>query len=744
MMTMFADIIVDISLGQLDKTFQYSIPNALIDKVSVGSFVKVPFGNGGRTLEGFVLSISDEPKIELSRIKPVISVEEDKVRAETELIRLAYFIKVHYGSTMNQALKTVLPIRKKVKPKENKIVKLSVEPDIARGELSEMGTRKRHSIAKERLLAALIEEGEIPWDILTSKLDIPTSAIRDLEKKCLLNVRSEKTYRNPVVHSKNAERPELNEYQQKAVNRFISDYAEGLRNTYLLYGITGSGKTEVYMSMIEKVLALGKDIIVLIPEIALTYQTLMRFYGRFGDQVSVIHSRLSDGERFDQFERAKNGDVKIMVGPRSALFTPFQNLGLIIIDEEQETAYKSETVPKYHAREVAEERCRLSDASLVLGSATPSLEAFERAREGKYIRLDLPERVEDRHLPKTHIVDMREELKAGNRTMISDALMDALTDRLQKNEQSMLFLNRRGLMGFISCRSCGTVIKCPHCDVSLSLHRDGKLHCHYCGYMTENVKVCPKCGSKYIGTMRAGTEKLEEFLKEKFPQAAVLRMDADTTSGKEGHEKILSQFANREADILLGTQMIVKGHDFSGVTLMGIIVADMSLNASDYRAGERTFDLLTQAAGRAGRGEREGDVYIQTYQPENFVIQASAAQDYEAFFKEEIAYRKIMHYPPMSHLLLIQCMCENHERLEEKTKLIYHLIKEKNPKINILKPVDASISKINDTYRMAIYIKDDSYERLITAKDIVSDALLNMSALKGITIFFDFDPVNGY
>lgn len=741
---MYADIIVDISLGQLDKTFQYEIPECLFDKVTVGSFVKVPFGNGDRTLEGFVLSISDTPKIDVSRIKKILSVEEGKVKAESELIRLAEFIRVHYGSTMNQALKTVLPVKKKVRAKENKIVTLIVDEEIARGELSKMRVNKKHSVAKERLLSALINEGEIPWDILTTKLDIPSSAIRDLEKKCLLTVKSEKAYRNPVIHSKSAEKPILNEWQEKALQRFSSDYSDGIRNTYLLYGVTGSGKTEVYMSMIEKVLSYGKDMIVLIPEIALTYQTLMRFYGRFGDTVSVIHSRLSEGERFDQFERAKSGDIKIMVGPRSALFTPFQNLGLIIIDEEQENAYKSETVPKYHAREVAEERCRLSGASLVLGSATPSLEAFERAKEGMYIRLDLPERVEERHLPKTHIVDMREELKNGNKTMISDALMDALTDRLNKNEQSMLFLNRRGLMGFVNCRSCGTVIKCPHCDVSLSLHRDGKLHCHYCGYTTENVKTCPKCGSKFIGTMRAGTEKLEEFLKEKFQQAVILRMDADTTAGKEGHEKILSAFANREADILLGTQMIVKGHDFSGVTLMGIIAADMSLNASDYRSGERTFDLLTQAAGRAGRGEREGDVYIQTYQPENYAIIASAAQDYERFFKEEAAYRRIMHYPPMSHLLLIQCMGENHERLSSKTKIIYELIKKADPSLNILKPVDAAISKISDTYRMAIYIKDDSYDRLIHAKDIVSEELLSSKNLRDITVFFDFDPMNGY
>lgn len=741
---MFADIIVDISLGQLDKTFQYEIPECLFDEVSVGSVVTVPFGNGGRTLQGFVLSISDRPKIDKSRIKSIISVEDEKVKAESELIRLANFIRIHYGSTMNQALKTVLPVKKKVRPKENKIVKLSVGFDIAKGELSELKARRNHSLAKERLLSALIDEGEIPWDIIVHKLDIPSSHIRDFEKKCLVKIISEKAYRNPVISKKSTERPLLNEWQKKAVSRFSEDYDKGIRNTYLLYGVTGSGKTEVYMAMIEKVISLGKDVIVLIPEIALTYQTLMRFYGRFGDSVSVIHSRLSEGERFDQFERAKNGDIKIMVGPRSALFTPFKNLGLIIIDEEQETAYKSESVPKYHAREVAEERCRLTCSSLVLGSATPSLEAFERAKEGKYIRLDLPERVEERSLPDTHIVDMREELKRGNKTMISDSLMDALTDRLGKNEQSMLFLNRRGLMGFVSCRSCGTVIKCPHCDVSLSLHKDGKLHCHYCGFIRENVKTCPKCGSKYIGTMRAGTEKLEEFLKEKFPSAKILRMDADTTSGKEGHEKILSAFANHEADILIGTQMIVKGHDFSDVTLMGIIAADMSLNASDFRSGERTFDLLTQAAGRAGRGEKKGEVFIQTYAPENYAIIASASQDYDKFFNEEIMYRKIMHYPPMSHLLLIQCMGEESTRLHSSADIIYSLIKSKDEGINIFSPVDAAISKISDTYRMAIYIKDDSYDRLIAAKDVVADALLNDGRLRGITVYFDFDPMSGF
>ena len=508
--------------------------------------------------------------------------------------------------------------------------------------------------------------------------------------------------------------------------------------------MTGSGKTEVYIRMIEHVLSMGKQAIVLIPEISLTYQTLSRFYSRFSDKVAVIHSRLSKGERSHYFEKAERGEVSVMVGPRSALFTPFPDLGLIITDEEQETSYKSENAPKYHAREVAYERAKITNSALVFGSATPSLEIFEEVRKGNITLLSLPNRINDRRMAHTVIVDMRQELKRGNMSMLSKQLSDALTETLQKKEQAMLFLNRRGLMGFISCRSCGHVIKCPHCDVSLTLHRDKRLHCHYCGYSTDNVDKCPECGSKYIGSFKPGTEKVEAFLKKKYENARVLRMDHDTTREKDSYEKLLSAFAAGEADILIGTQMIVKGHDFPNVTLMGILAADMSLNALDFRSAERTFDLITQAAGRSGRGEKEGVVFIQTYRPDSYAITAAAAQDYEAFEKEEAAYRRLMSYPPFSHMLLLQFIGRKKEKLMEAAEFTFSIIRENDPGLFLMQPRDAGISKIDDEYRMAVTVKDDDRGRLENAAALVSNALLTEKVFSQTEVFFDFDPVRGF
>ncbi|MDE6688104.1 MAG: primosomal protein N', partial [Lachnospiraceae bacterium] len=376
----------------------------------------------------------------------------------------------------------------------------------------------------------------------------------------------------------------------------------------LLHGITGSGKTEVYMELIEKNISMGKQAIVLIPEIALTFQTLMRFYARFGDRVSVLHSRLSDGERYDQYERARTGQLDVMIGPRSALFTPFMQLGLIVIDEEHENSYKSEKMPKYHAREVAEYIAKRDHAALVLGSATPSLESYYRALKGEYRLYELKYRPQNAVLPQVYIADMRKELKEGNKSFFSRKLKELMLERLLREEQIMLFINRRGYAGFVSCRECGYVVKCPHCDVSLSQHhgngmyqkKEQKLICHYCGYQTDMLMECPECGSPYIAGFRAGTQRIEEELKKWYPSVRVLRMDADTTRKKEDYEKILSSFAAHEADVLIGTQMIVKGHDFPNTTLVGAIAADLSLSVGDYRAAERTFQLLTQAAGRAG------------------------------------------------------------------------------------------------------------------------------------------------
>ena len=467
------------------------------------------------------------------------------------------------------------------------------------------------------------------------------------------------------------------------------------------------------------------------------------------------------GERFDQFERAKNGDVDIMIGPRSALFTPFSKLGLIIIDEEHESSYKSETLPRYHARETAIERARMCGASVVLGSATPSVESYYKAKTGEYELLELKHRVAEKPLPKVEVVDLREELKAGNRSILSVQLQELMEDRLKKGQQMMLFINRRGVAGFVSCRACGHVLKCPHCDVSLSQHvtrqhPEGKMVCHYCGYEIPMPKTCPACGSRYISGFKAGTQKIEMIVKERFPQARVLRMDMDTTRNKEGYEQILSAFANQEADILIGTQMIVKGHDFPNVTLVGVLAADLSLYVSDYHAAERTFQLLTQAAGRAGRGSEPGEVVIQTYRPDHYSVQTAKEQDYEAFYDKEIEYRRLMNYPPVWNMLLVHVTSPDESECGSMAQRVYdiaaqmisHTDENHSPDdrhlIQLIGPADATIAKVNDIYRKVIYMKTSDYAALISIKDGIEQAVKADTAMKHANISFDFNPMSGF
>ena len=744
-MAKYADVIIDISRGQLDKSFQYRIPAELEDRIRVGSQVRVSFGSDRRKIRGYVIGISEKAKLEEAKIRPIDGTVRDAIDIESQLISLAVWMKDHYGSTLNQALKTVLPIKVRAAAREKKSLRLLLPPEEARGELACMRARKRHSVAKERLLEALIQDQNLPWELVAGELNIPPASIRDLEKRGWLAVESFRSMRNPLAAlQKSEKRIWLNEQQEQAFQAFAADWDLGRRGTYLLYGVTGSGKTQVYMEMIAKVLSQGKEAIVLIPEISLTYQTVMRFYSRFGDQVSILNSRMSAGERSDQFERAKEEKVRIMVGPRSALFTPFPNLGLIVIDEEHENSYKSETVPKYHARETATERARLSSASVVLGSATPSLEAFFRAKRGEYSLLSLPSRVENRALPDCQIVDLREELREGNRSVISRRLGQLIEDRLKKKEQIMLFINRRGMAGFVSCRSCGSVIKCPHCEVALTLHQNGRMSCHYCGYSMPAPRTCPKCGSRFIGGMRAGTEKFEEVIRRTFPGARVLRMDADTTRSKGGYQRILGAFANQEADILIGTQMIVKGHDFPNVTLVAALAADLSLNSSDFRGAERTFQLLCQAAGRAGRGDRPGKMVIQTYQPGHFAIVDAARQDYESFYDQEMAYRSLMSYPPAAHMLVVQIMSDSEQAAESAAALFAELLRRARPGGRIDGPVKARIAKLADVYRQAIYIRDEDYDLLIEDKNRIEDRLLADRSLRAVNVWFDFDPMNAF
>lgn len=740
---MYADVIVDISHEKLDRPFQYKIPGDLTEMIYPGVPVKVPFGKSNRIVSGFVIEVKESAEYAKDKIKEIHSVEEGGVAIETQLIALAAWMRKNYGATMNQALKTVIPVRKKTKAVEKRLICLCMEKNEAEAYLAEC-KRKRHT-ARARLLEELLTYPQISYEIVTGKLNVNTGVIRALEEKQIINVIREVDYRDPIRHIKNpGYRITLNPMQQDAVDAVRQNLKQGIQKTYLLHGVTGSGKTEVYMELIADVIAMGKQAIVLIPEIALTYQTVMRFFGRFGKRVSIINSRLSQGERYDQFLRAKNGEIDIMIGPRSALFTPFARLGLIIIDEEHEGSYKSETLPKYHARETAIERARMAGASVALGSATPSVDSYYNAQNGTYQLIEMKHRVAEKPLPVCHIIDLREELKNGNYSILSRKLQQLMEERLSKKQQIMLFLNRRGISGFVSCRACGHVIKCPHCDVSLSLHKNGRMICHYCGYEEKASALCPACGSKYIGGFKAGTQKIEEMVKKRFPNARTLRMDFDTTRKKESYEEILSAFANQEADILIGTQMIVKGHDFKHVTLVGILAADMSMYAGDYRASERTFQLLTQAAGRAGRGKEKGEVVIQTYNPGHYSITTAKKQDYQAFYREEIAVRRLLSYPPVSHMLLVLVMAKAEEEAQGAALAIASWIEKKQADgLQMIGPASAAIGKVNDIYRRVIYFKQKDYDVLVALKDEIEVFAKQWTDQKQINITFDFNPMNG-
>ncbi|MBP3462511.1 MAG: primosomal protein N', partial [Tyzzerella sp.] len=709
---MYAKVIVDITHEKLDKVFEYIIPSELEGVLQVGVEVIVPFGRGNRETNGYVIGITDTCEYEAEKVKPILRLAEKRMAIEGKLVALAGWMKEHYGGTMIQSLKTVLPIKKEEQQKIKRYVRLLLSQEEGKEKLEEY--LKKNQRARVRALAALLDNGVLEYEFLIKKLNVSRDVLRALEDQGVAQIESEHVFRNPIKDRKQDWKPvEYTEEQQNAIDRFREDYLKGENKTYLLYGVTGSGKTEVYMEMIARVIRDGKQAIVLIPEIALTYQTVMRFYKRFGNRISILNSRMSNGERYDQMMRAKEGGIDVMIGPRSALFTPFPNLGLIVIDEEHEPTYKSEQIPRFHARETAIERAKLEHASVVLGSATPSLEAFYRAEQGEYEMLTLRERSQKQTLPQVYTVDLREELKAGNRSIISEKLHELIEDRLEKRQQTILFINRRGYAGFISCRSCGYVAKCPHCDVSMTSHRGGKLVCHYCGYEVKEYEVCPECGSNHIGGFRAGTQQIEELVKQEFPRARVLRMDTDTTKEKDGHEKILETFANEEADILIGTQMIVKGHDFPNVTLVGILAADLSLYADDYRAGERTFQLLTQAAGRAGRGREKGEVVIQTYSPEHYAIQTAANQDYEAFYEEEIAYRKLMGYPPAEQLLAVLIAGEDEKLLETACGYLKIYAERVNrSRARIVGPASPYVGKVNDVYRKVLYFKHPRYEVL--------------------------------
>ena len=747
----YARIIIDISHEKVDRPFCYIVPEELRERIQVGNMVIIPFGQGNSRRKGYVIELMELPDFDPEKIKEILDIEEG-VRVESKLILLAAWMKEQYGCTMIQALQTVLPVKVKVKAKENRYLVRKVSKERIEEEITQAEKKKHYG--KLRVLQELWEHKEIPYQLLTKKLHVSSSTIQSLNKGGILEIITDSQFRNPSAleaaieknkKDKEYKEPPLSLSQKNIISTIIRDMENGYSKNYLIHGITGSGKTRVYMELIESVVQKGKTAIMLIPEIALTFQTVMRFQKRFGNRVSVINSSLSMGEKYDQCERAKKGEIDVIIGPRSALFTPFENIGLIVIDEEHESSYKSESMPKYQAREVAEKLASLHQASLVIGSATPLVDSYYLAQEGKYRLFELKERLTGGELPKVYIEDLREELKKGNRSIFSERLQCLIRERLEKKEQVMLFLNRRGYSGFLSCRSCGEVIKCPHCDVSLTLHKDGSMVCHYCGFRRNTVKLCPSCGSKYVSGFKAGTQKIEEEFKRCFGEIPVLRMDKDTTSTKDSYEKILTDFMEEKAQVLIGTQMIVKGHDFPKVTLVGILAADISLGANDYRCSERTFQLLTQAAGRAGRGKLPGEVVIQTYQPEHYSIRLAAKQDYISFYEEELLYRKLGHYPPVSEMLMVQFFGKEKEKLDKFTNNIKECIETEvqKEKILFIGPADASIGRINDIHRRVIILKHGRKEPLVKIKDKIEEIFGDCDKSE-VVVQFDFNPMSSF
>lgn len=742
-MAVYIDVIVDISVNSLDRIFQYRVPEELLDAVTVGCQVNVPFGSGNRRRQAYVIGVDTVLAYDASKIKDILGVTKAPA-ATGQLIALADWMHERYGCTMAQALKTVLPVKKSVK--EVKRTAYFLADREGAQQLLEKSRKSRREKARVRLLEAMLKEGCMSKETVTGVLQISASTMKSILQTGVIREETSQVYRNPVRQRLDGwQEVCLNDEQMNAVASIWQNAAicrehwSREQGMHLLYGITGSGKTEVYMALMEKVLNEGRQIIVLIPEISLTLQTVSRFYARFGSQIAVMNSRLSAGERYDQYMRAKRGEASIMIGPRSALFTPFDKLGLIIIDEEHESAYQSEIVPRYQAAEVAARRAEMSGALVVLGSATPSVAVYQKAREGMIGLHSLTQRARTgSRLPDVKVVDLREEFRMKNRGILSQSLHEAMDACLKRGDQMMLFLNRRGYAGFVSCRSCGYVVKCRHCDVSMTVHHHTLLKCHYCGSEQPMPRVCPSCGSPYIAGFGVGTQKVEEFVQKEFPEARILRMDRDTTSGKDDMGRILQTFSEGSADILIGTQMIVKGHDFANVTLVGILAADLSLFAGDYQSSERTFQLLTQAAGRAGRGDRPGEVIIQTYQPEHYCIQTAAAQDYDSFYSQEIRFRQMLHYPPDRQMMVMLAEGEHDQQTGQAVQKLREIAGEADfEAVEFIGPSRAGIAKAKDLYRYTMYMKHQDIKELMRLRDFLEGYLKWSQQFSNIYFTFD-------
>lgn len=731
-MYQYAGVVVNNDSVQVDKIFTYKIPINLLGLLHLGFRVKVPFGRGNKTIDAFVLELYEQCG-NVNNIKEISTICDEMPLLKITDIELVKIMKKKYLCTYLECIKVIIPrgITKGIKKKTSLVLNVSKELE------------GRFLNEPYKNIYELIQLNKMKYNKneFSKNFNQSLSSINTMIKHGFLTVQEVIINRYSQKHYSRYEEKILNEKQRQSVNLIINSK----QKKFLIHGVTGSGKTEIYMKLVSYMLKENKQSIILIPEISLTPQMVERFKGRFGPDIAVFHSRLSDGERYDEWMRVKLGNVQIAIGARSAIFLPFENLGLIVIDEEHEASYKSDSDPKFDAREIAYMKCELEDCKLILGSATPSVESYYRSTINELELITINDRADGAAMPKVEIVDMREELMNNNRSIFSKSLHDGIIESLGKNEQVILFLNRRGFSTFVSCRKCGYVFKCKKCDISLTYHNAGEyLTCHYCGEKEKISKVCPSCGSSYVKYFGVGTEKIEQEINRIFPSAKTLRMDFDTTRKKNSYEYIYNTFKSEQADILIGTQMVAKGLDFKNVTLVGVIAADLSLNLPDYRAFERTFQLLTQVSGRSGRGSKEGKVVIQTYSADNLTIQYAANNDYDSFYKNEIMMREVMDYPPFTSILVIAMSSEDENLLIKSIQNIGESLKYKiknNDKITLLGPCPCGVSKIKNFYRWQIIIKGN-IEQIIAEKikNFVYESVKNVYS--SIRVSIDVNPSN--
>ncbi len=746
------EVIIDIGSSALNQTFYYHVPESLQQEIEIGHAVLVPLRN--RTQVGYVVGYVEQTT--MNNMKDIKEILGERPWFDADMLDLARWMEQYYMCSLMDALNSILPtgIKNRVKKTELLPPKVQVRYEkwaclkITSDKMAELLPSLVHRAPKQATMLSILQhEKEMPVRLLLKQAATTHSTLTALNQKGCIEIKEKEFRRDPFtaiqVEPDSPMSPTVE--QHLALEKIDKEWKQKQKHPLLLHGVTGSGKTEIYLQTINQVIKEGKQAIVLVPEISLTPQMVKRFKARFGNDVAVLHSGLSLGERYDEWRRIKENKVKIVVGARSAIFAPFKKLGLIIIDEEHENTYKQSCHPRYHAREVAIRRSMKEDALVILGSATPSLESYQKALKGEYLLVEMKKRIDGRALPPVKLVDLREEIKKGNKSILSYSLQQAINERLEKQEQIILFLNRRGFSTFVLCRECGLVLRCHHCDVSLTYHADHhKMHCHFCDHQESVPDRCPSCQSPYIKYFGIGTQKVEEVVKSTFPEARVLRMDMDTTSRKGDHERLLSAFEHHEADILIGTQMIAKGLDFGNVTLVGVISADTSLHLADFRAGERTFQLMTQVAGRAGRGTLGGEVIVQTYSPQHYSLIAAEHHNYQAFYEDEIKARQELDYPPFSHIIrLLITSIQEKQTIQGAETLGNHLQIFANERgCHVLGPVQAPISKIKNAYRWHIILKG---ENMMALQDTVHQALAAFKSAARtlhVDIHIDVDPLS--